>query len=201
MTTSTTALVQQMREALDWCVAEINRDSPSVCNARVAIAAADQWLANPPTNQCGETCERAKLCATCAGELDSPRCQAARPLQPDWRDWMTGMFVSVDVSTGDSDEGHRYFGTVTEVMDDPGEKHGVALLVQDAEPNFETTVARELTDDQIAVAFGWKAGYGNMLLTVEREIGRAIQRACADAWGVTLADGIGQPANEPGATE
>lgn len=26
-------------------------------------------LAEPPVNQCGETCERAKLCATCAREL------------------------------------------------------------------------------------------------------------------------------------
>jgi hypothetical protein len=30
----------------------------------------------------------------------------------------------------------RYFGTVTEVMYDLDDKHGVTLLVQDAEPNF-----------------------------------------------------------------
>ena len=44
--------------------------------------------------------------------------------------------MSVDVSTGDHDAGHRYFGTVTEVMECQGDKHGVTLLVQDAEPNF-----------------------------------------------------------------
>ncbi|WP_323016389.1 hypothetical protein [Castellaniella sp.] len=53
------------------------------------------------------------------------------------RDFITGMSVSVDVSTGDDDVGNRYFGTVTEVMDYDGDKHGVTLLVQDAEPNFD----------------------------------------------------------------
>lgn len=53
------------------------------------------------------------------------------------RDFIEGMSVSVDVSTGEHGVGRRYFGTVTEVMDAPEDKHGVALLVQDAEPNFE----------------------------------------------------------------
>lgn len=53
------------------------------------------------------------------------------------RDLIEGMSVSVDVSTCEEDSGHRYFGTVTEVMDDPHDKHGVTLLVQNAEPNFE----------------------------------------------------------------
>ena len=52
------------------------------------------------------------------------------------RNMIKGMSVSVDVSTGDHDAGHRHFGTVTEVMDDLYDKHGVTLLVQDAEPNF-----------------------------------------------------------------
>ena len=55
------------------------------------------------------------------------------------RSMIEGMSVSVDVSTGDHDAGHRYFGTVTEVMECQGDKHGVALLVQDAEPNFTAT--------------------------------------------------------------
>lgn len=54
------------------------------------------------------------------------------------RDYIEGMSVSVDVSTGEHDAHHRYFGTVTEVMDDPEDKHGVTLLVQDAKPNFST---------------------------------------------------------------
>lgn len=52
------------------------------------------------------------------------------------RRMIEGMSVSIDVSTGDHDAGRRYFGTVTEVMDCNGDKHGVTLLVQDAEPNF-----------------------------------------------------------------
>ena len=55
------------------------------------------------------------------------------------RSMIEGMSVSVDVSTGDHDAGHRYFGTVTEVMECQGDKHGVTLLVQDAEPNFTAT--------------------------------------------------------------
>jgi hypothetical protein len=51
------------------------------------------------------------------------------------RAFIEGMSVSVDVSTGEDDYGNRYYGTVTEVMDAP-DKHGVTLLVQDAEPNF-----------------------------------------------------------------
>ena len=57
------------------------------------------------------------------------------------RSLIEGMSVSVDVSTGDHDAGHRYFGTVTEVMECQGDKHGVTLLVQDAEPNFAPTPA------------------------------------------------------------
>jgi ribosomal protein S27AE len=53
------------------------------------------------------------------------------------RSYIEGMSVSVDVSTGDGDAHHRYFGTVTEVMDDPDDKHGVTLLVQDAKASFK----------------------------------------------------------------
>jgi len=52
------------------------------------------------------------------------------------------MSVSVDVSTGDHDAEHRYFGTVTEVMDDHSDKHGVTLLVQDATPNFSNPTSK-----------------------------------------------------------
>lgn len=50
---------------------------------------------------------------------------------------LEGMEVSVDVSTCDADIGNRYFGTVTEVSELETGKHGVILLVQDAEPNFK----------------------------------------------------------------
>lgn len=36
-------------------------------------------LAEPLTNQCGETCERAKLCAVCACDLAEP-VQSANPI-------------------------------------------------------------------------------------------------------------------------
>ncbi len=76
MTDSTRALVAQMRESLsgavEWLESE-GLDLGSVGGGfNQAIAAADQWLESPPTNQCGETCERAKLCATCARGLGHP---------------------------------------------------------------------------------------------------------------------------------
>ncbi len=58
------------------------------------------------------------------------------------RNLIHGMSVSVDVSTGDDDAQNRYFGTVTEVMDAPNDKHGVTLLVQDAKPTFSPPSAR-----------------------------------------------------------
>lgn len=53
------------------------------------------------------------------------------------RRWIEGMSVSLDVSTGEHDADHRYYGVVSEVMDCDGDKHGVTLLVYDAKPNFE----------------------------------------------------------------
>lgn len=72
---------------------------------------------------------------------NSPLPEYAQPALPvgsaiDLRSLIEGMSVSVDVSAGHHDEGRRYFGTVTEVMECPEDKHGVTLLVQDAEPNF-----------------------------------------------------------------
>ena len=68
------------------------------------------------------------------------------------RSMIEGMSVSVDVSTGDHDAGHRYFGTVTEVMECQGDKHGVTLLVQDAEPNFTATPTAPSTPSPTAPA-------------------------------------------------
>ena len=54
-----------------------------------------------------------------------------------------GMEVSIDVSTGDHDAGHRLFGTVTLVQENQGGKHGLILLVQDPEPNFKAQPEQE----------------------------------------------------------
>ena len=51
-------------------------------------------------------------------------------------DLLEGVSVSVDVSTGEHDACHRYFGTVTLVQEDLTGKHGIMLLVQNPEPNF-----------------------------------------------------------------
>lgn len=60
-------------------------------------------------------------------------------MDDDTRSFIEGMSVSVDVSTGENDAGHRLFGTVSEAMDDSTSKHGVVLLVHDLESNFDAT--------------------------------------------------------------
>ena len=54
-----------------------------------------------------------------------------------------GMEVSIDVSTGDHDAGHRLYGTVTLAQENQGSKHGLILLVQDPQPNFKAQPAQE----------------------------------------------------------
>ena len=62
----------------------------------------------------------------------------AQPAQePDIAALVQGMEVSIDVSTGDHDAGHRWFGTVTLAQENQGSKHGLILLVQNPEPNFK----------------------------------------------------------------
>lgn len=82
MTThDTAALIQQMREALCTAHALLFGSRPHSQSdwdmlhaaSRQSIAAADHWLAEQPTNQCGETCERAKLCAVCNMGLDATK--------------------------------------------------------------------------------------------------------------------------------
>ena len=89
-TDSTRALVAQLKAALEilaigahrrklqeeaaygpcFSATRVERARDEYKAVKDAIAAADQWLESPPTNQCGETCERAKLCATCARGLE-----------------------------------------------------------------------------------------------------------------------------------
>lgn len=73
LVSDTATLVQQMREALDAMAAEMTvgeRYTNAGQWTLDAIAAADEWLSRQPKNQCGETCERAKLCAVCARGLE-----------------------------------------------------------------------------------------------------------------------------------
>ncbi|ELV1749393.1 DUF551 domain-containing protein [Escherichia coli] len=58
-----------------------------------------------------------------------------------------GMEVSVDVGTCDTDAGHRYFGTVTEISELDTAKNGYILLVQDAKPNFKQDGNSPVTPD------------------------------------------------------
>ena len=102
-----------------------------------------KWLNERP-NRPLDLRDVAMLCAyaqkaPAAGAVAGPDGRMSDEL----RSLIEGMTVSVDVSTGDHDAGNRYFGTVTEVMDDISDKHGVTLLVQDAKPNFAPTPAAQ----------------------------------------------------------
>lgn len=86
--------------------------------------------------------KRRVTCKTCAAPTEAQSLTGgAVPdrdgrMPSELRDWLEGMSVSMDVSTGDHDAHHRYYGVVSEVMDDAHDKHGVTLLVCDAQPNF-----------------------------------------------------------------
>jgi hypothetical protein len=73
-------------------------------------------------------------------EMENMRLYTAPP-QPapvDIASLVEGMEVSIDVSTGEHDYGNRLFGTVTLVQESQYGKHGLILLVQNPEANFET---------------------------------------------------------------
>ena len=65
---------------------------------------------------------------------------------------VTGMEVSIDVSTGDHDSGHRLFGVVDLVQQSQGSKHGLILLVQETKANFKEALAQ--TQEPVATLFG-----------------------------------------------
>lgn len=96
------------------------------------------------------------------------------------RELIEGMSVSVDVSTGEDDAGHRYFGTVTEVMDAPDDKCGVTLLVQDAEPNFEAPTPRSSSECDGDV---FERGESVCLLAVKKDLAEAAVRLASALTG------------------
>ena len=71
MTTLREAAQQALEALLDDCLVQVGPHSWER-RSDLAITALRAALAEPPTNQCGETCERAKLCAVCARGLAEP---------------------------------------------------------------------------------------------------------------------------------
>jgi hypothetical protein len=55
---------------------------------------------------------------------------------------VTGMEVSIDVSTGDHDSRNRLFGVVDLVQENQGSKHDLILLVQEPKANFKEALAQ-----------------------------------------------------------
>ncbi|WP_239009675.1 hypothetical protein [Delftia lacustris] len=97
-------------------------------------------------------------------------------LSDELRDLITGMTVSVDVSTGEHDAGNRLFGEITEVMeyDQGSDKHGVVLLVQSPEPNFKAAPAAPAVDAP---------------KELDPSLSREVYRACEDlpeGWSIRI---------------
>lgn len=103
-----------LKEAAEWLHAAYDRP-PQTPDAKAILARID-----------------AAIEASAAGDAAQP----GGRLPDQLRDMIIGMSVSVDVGQEPHGEERRYFGTVTEVMDDDHDKLGVTLLVQDAESNF-----------------------------------------------------------------
>lgn len=80
-----TTLRKAAQQALEALKADDSKLWPSerrtiaITALRAALA---QEQAEPPTNQCGETCERAKLCAACARALEEPTGKQSLQVEP-----------------------------------------------------------------------------------------------------------------------
>ena len=114
----------------------------------------------------------------------------AVPQRPalDLAELIKGMSVSVDVSTNDADIGNRYFGTVGEVMECAGDKHGLTLLVDDVEPNFRQpahVVQEPLTDEQIEQLREKTFSTNNPFCPVDRKSMHKAVRAAEAAHSIT----------------
>jgi|GEM_PF-3232914 len=130
--------IEQMRAYVDADRAARARTAPAVPVAAIGSLlnqAMEQAVSNG-ANSISMPDEIVEIAAWLAGLGAKAAPAAPSRMSDEMRRFIEGMAVSVDVSTCDADEGHRYFGTVTEVMDDITDKHGVVLLVQSAKPNF-----------------------------------------------------------------
>jgi len=64
---------------VEW---ELNSPTRKACRkAELELRDALEQPQPPKTNQCGETCERAKLCAICARGLEQPQGEPWRPIE------------------------------------------------------------------------------------------------------------------------
>ncbi|WP_212645694.1 hypothetical protein [Delftia sp. PE138] len=133
-------------------VDEFRGDTPSLVRNIVALLQLDADGALVPHGVGGHA--RGLLSAAAARLAAAPQAPAAPLidgegcLSDELRELITGMTVSVDVSTGEHDAGNRLFGEVTEVMEYDGgsDKHKVVLLVQSPEANFKAAPAAPAVD-------------------------------------------------------
>ncbi len=87
-------------------------------------------------------------------EVETLRARLAQP-EPEpvaWHDKIIGMEVSMDVSTGEDDEGNRIFGTVYEVLLPEDDATNETILAIAEDRNYTAPPQREwhgLTDEEI----------------------------------------------------
>lgn len=178
MSTNTRDLVQRLRYALsristscdpdDWAGDERMLDVTAE-----AMWAADKWLASPPTNQCGETCERASLCAVCRSGLEGAAAQA-----PAWRVIDGGSPVFLDGIEA------QY-----SIEDAAGRVVAYAFRGHDADTIAGSSCTEQrMTDSEIAdlwpTTFHMPARQRAKLM----RFARAVEESRATAWGVVMED-------------
>ena len=120
--------------AIKEALAQPEQEPVAVTYGEVADAMNSLWNGTLEQHQIAEQMANKKLYTT-------PPAQSAQEPK-DIAELVEGMEVSIDVSTGDHDSGHRLFGIVTLVQENQGSKHGLILLVQDIEANFEIALAQ-----------------------------------------------------------
>ena len=91
-----------------------------------------------PTDETNKTHEEHAKVKQAITAINEALAQPAPVQEPtDIAALVEGMEVSIDVSTGEHDAGHRLFGTVTLAQENRGSKHGLILLVQEPTSNFK----------------------------------------------------------------
>ena len=168
--------LEEMHERLQAAPAADYDHGPQSLTVAEAARHVGKWLNERPNHPL-DLRDVAMLCAhaqkaPAAGAVAGPDGRMSNEL----RSLIEGMTVSVDVSTGDHDAGNRYFGTVTEVMDDISDKHGVTLLVQDAKPNFAPTPAAQA--DSVLEDADPLQGAANWLAEAHGQFGVAVLQGC-----------------------
>ena len=142
----------------------------SIAALKAALA---QEQAEPPTNQCGETCERAKLCAACARALEEPTGKQDLQVEP--------VQEQAEPVAWIDREGVLYKMHEIESWAPP---HTMLYTAP--------TKRKPLTDEEILKAIDWERAEMYMKLTPNFPVAEAKKETLKNARAIERAHGIGE---------